>query len=258
MTSWDLDGRSAIVTGASRGIGRAIASELARAGVNVVITSRHQGAADEAASDLGDRVVGIQAHATDEAAAAACVQWTMERFGSVDILVNNAGTNPAYGPVLAQDHSRFSKTVDVNLWAPILWTGLVWRAWMAEHGGAVVNVASIGGLLASHDIGVYNATKAALMQLTRQLAVELAPGVRVNAVAPGVVRTKLAEALWKSAEDRIAEITLAGRLAEPDDISQVVAFLVSDSARWITGQVLVADGGQLLSAAAGARERRPD
>ena len=256
MTQRDLSGRTAIVTGASRGIGRATAAKLAGAGVNVVITSRQQQAADEAAADLGDRVFGFQAHATDEEAATACVQSTMEQFGSVDVLVNNAGTNPAHGPVLQQDRSRFTKTVDVNLWAPILWTRLVWKAWMAEHGGAIVNVASLGGILASHDIGVYNATKAALMQLTRQLAVELAPRVRVNAVAPGVVRTKLAEALWKSAEDRIAEITLAGRLGEPDDISEVVAFLVSDPARWITGQVIVADGGQLLGTAAGAREPR--
>ena len=146
MTSLDLTGRTAIITGASRGIGLAIAQQLAAAGANVVLTARKQEAADEAAAQVGEQALGVGAHAVDEDAARRCVDLTLERFGSVDILINNAGTNPAYGPLIDQDHARFTKIFDVNLWAPLLWTSLVVKAWMGEHGGAIVNTASIGGM----------------------------------------------------------------------------------------------------------------
>lgn len=192
MTSLDLTGRTAIITGASRGIGLAIAQQLAAAGAHVVLTARRQEAADEAAAQVGDRALGVGAHAVDEDAARRCVDLTLERFGSVDILINNAGTNPAYGPLLEQDHARFAKIFDVNLWAPLMWTSLVVTAWMGEHGGAVVNTASIGGMHQSPAMGMYNATKAALIHVTKQLALELSPRIRVNAICPGVVRTRLA------------------------------------------------------------------
>lgn len=188
MTSLDLTGRTAIITGASRGIGLAIAQQLAAAGAHVVLTARRQEAADEAAAQVGDRALGVGAHAVDEDAARRCVDLTLERFGSVDILINNAGTNPAYGPLLEQDHARFAKIFDVNLWAPLMWTSLVVTAWMGEHGGAVVNTASIGGMHQSPAMGMYNATKAALIHVTKQLALELSPRIRVNAICPGVVR----------------------------------------------------------------------
>jgi NAD(P)-dependent dehydrogenase (short-subunit alcohol dehydrogenase family) len=243
----DLTGRTAVVTGASRGIGLAIAGALVAGGANVVLTSRSQEAADAAASSLGcDRAVGYGAHATDEEAARACVDFAMGSFGSVDILVNNAGTNPAFGPVVDQDHGRFAKTMDVNLWAPILWTGLVWRAWMQEHGGTVINTASVGGLVVGPNLGIYHASKAALIHLTKQLALELAPKVRVNAVAPGVVRTRMAEALWKDHEAEVCAVTPLGRIGEPSDVASAVAFLASDGASWITGETLVMDGGQIL------------
>jgi NAD(P)-dependent dehydrogenase (short-subunit alcohol dehydrogenase family) len=246
----EFSGRTAIVTGASRGIGLAIAAVLANSGANVVLTSRKRESAEAAAGTLNsERVAGYTAHAADELAAAACVEFALERFGSVDILVNNAGTNPAFGPVVDQDHARFAKTIDTNVWAPILWTQLAWRAWMSEHGGTVVNVASVGGLAVSPNLGVYHVSKAALIHLTRQLALELAPKVRVNAVAPGIVRTKLSEALWKDDEDRVADITPLGRIGEPDDVAEAVAFLASDRASWITGEALVIDGGQLLNVA---------
>jgi NAD(P)-dependent dehydrogenase (short-subunit alcohol dehydrogenase family) len=253
----DLRGRTAIVTGASRGIGLAIAEALLEGGANVVLTSRHHEAADTAASSLGsDRAVGFAAHATDEEAAAACVAFAIDTFGSLDILVNNAGTNPAFGPVVDQDKGRFMKTLDVNLWAPALWTGLAWRAWMAEHGGTVINTASVGGLVVGPNLGVYHASKAALIHLTKQLALELAPKVRVNAVAPGVVRTRLAEALWKEHEAAVSAVTPLGRIGEPADVASAVAFLASDGASWITGETLVMDGGQMLasSMADGAKE----
>jgi NAD(P)-dependent dehydrogenase (short-subunit alcohol dehydrogenase family) len=248
VSAGDLRGRTAIVTGASRGIGLAIAEALVERGANVVLTSRHQEAADTAASSLGsDRAVGYGAHATDEEAAAACVAFAIETYGSLDILVNNAGTNPAFGPVVDVEKSRFMKTLDVNLWGPALWTSLAWKAYMAEHGGAVVNTASVGGLVVGPNLGVYHASKAALIHLTKQLALELAPRVRVNGVAPGVVRTRLAEALWKEHEDAVSAVTPLGRIGEPRDVAGAVAFLVSDDASWITGETIVMDGGQLLA-----------
>jgi NAD(P)-dependent dehydrogenase (short-subunit alcohol dehydrogenase family) len=242
-----LDGRTAIVTGASRGIGLAIAQALVDAGANVVLTARTEEAASAAAALLPEgRAVGYGAHAADADAAGACVELALHRFGSVDVLVNNAGTNPAFGPLVEQDHTRFAKTLDVNLYAPLLWTQLAWRAWMADHGGSIINMASVGGLAVSRDLGVYDVSKAALIHLTRQLALELGPAVRVNAIAPGVVRTRLSEALWKQDEDRVAGATPLGRIGEPSDVAGAVTFLASDQSSWITGTTVVVDGGQLL------------
>ncbi len=254
--STDLTGRAAVVTGASRGIGLAVAQHLAAAGANVVLTARTQEAADAAAAQVDGpgRALGIAAHVTHEDAARACVERTVAEFGRLDILVNNAGTNPAYGPLIAQDHARFAKTFDVNLWAPILWTGLAMDAWMREHGGAIVNTASIGGLGHEAGLGAYNASKAALIHVTKQLALELSPRVRVNCVCPGVVRTRLAEALWKDHEEQVNASTPLGRIGEPDDIGAAVAFLASDAAGWVTGEAMVLDGGQRLGHPAMFRE----
>jgi hypothetical protein len=253
MTATDLSGRTAIITGASRGIGLAIAQRLAADGANVVLTARKQESADAAAEQVDGSAIGVAAHAADEDAAKHCVSLALDRFGSIDILVNNAGTNPAFGPLIEQDHARFAKIFDVNLWAPLLWTSLATKAWMAEHGGAVVNTSSIGGMHQSPAMGLYNATKAALIHVTKQLALELSPRVRVNAICPGVVRTRLAEALWKDNEDVVSASTALGRIGEPADVAAAVAFLVSDQASWITGETLVIDGGQLLGNAAGFR-----
>jgi NAD(P)-dependent dehydrogenase (short-subunit alcohol dehydrogenase family) len=254
MTSLDLAGRTAIVTGASRGIGLAIAQRLAEGGANVVLTSRSQDSADSAVAEVSGNVVGVAAHAVDEDAARRCFDITLERFGSVDILVNNAGTNPAYGPLIDQDHGRFAKVFDVNLWAPLMWTSLAVSAWMGEHGGAVVNNASVGGMYLSPNMGMYNATKAALIHATKQLAIELSPKVRVNAICPGVVRTRLAEALWREHEDPVSASIALGRIGEPADVAGAVAFLVSDAASWITGEAMVIDGGQVLGDAPAFRE----
>jgi NAD(P)-dependent dehydrogenase (short-subunit alcohol dehydrogenase family) len=253
MTAPNVKGRTAIITGGSRGIGLAVAQRLAEGGANIVLTSRKQDSADAAAAQVGGNTVGVAAHAVDEDAARRCVELTLDRFGSIDILVNNAGTNPAYGPLLDQDHARFSKTFDVNLWAPLLWTSLAAKAWMREHGGAIVNTASIGGMHQAPNMGMYNATKAALIHVTKQLALELSPKVRVNAIAPGVVRTKLAEALWKDHEDLVSAGTALGRIGEPTDVAAAVAFLVSDESSWITGETLVLDGGRLLGDPEGFR-----
>jgi len=244
--SMELGGRTAIVTGASRGIGLAIATSFAQAGANVVITARSAADAQSAAAEIGERAIGVAAPATDEEAARSCIDLALNRFGSLDILVNNVGTNPAYGKLVEQDHTRFTKTFDVNVWAPVLWTGLAAKAWMLEHGGVVVNNASIGAFTVEENLGVYNGTKAALVQITRQLAFELAPAVRVNAVAPGVIRTRLSEALWQSQESALQELYPLGRLGEPSDVASLVAFLVSDASSWITGQSFVVDGGSTL------------
>jgi NAD(P)-dependent dehydrogenase (short-subunit alcohol dehydrogenase family) len=247
-----LAGRTAIVTGGSRGIGLATAAALHRAGANVVITSRSEQAAAEAAASISEDVMGVGAHATDQEAAAACVDRAVNAFGGVDILVNNAGTNPAYGAVLDQDYGRFAKTFDINLWAPILWSKLVFERSLAQHGGSIVNTASVGGMSVSPNLGIYDVSKAALIHLTRQLAVELAPSVRVNAVAPGVVRTRLASRLWSEDESLVAQLTPSGRIGEPADIAEAIVFLASDSAAWITGETLVIDGGRMVGATAGA------
>lgn len=253
MTTPDLQGRTAIITGGSRGIGLAIGQRLAEAGANVVLTSRDQDSADAAAAQVDGNALGVAAHAAQDDAAQRCIDLTLERFGSIDILVNNAGTNPAFGPLLDQDHARFAKIFDINLWGPLLWTSCAVKAWMGEHGGAVVNTASIGGLSFAPLMGMYNATKAALIHVTKQLALELSPGVRVNAICPGVVRTKMAEVLWKEHEQALSTTTPLGRIGEPVDVAGAVAFLVSDAASWITGQTLVIDGGQILGDASGFR-----
>ena len=244
--SLDLTGRTAIITGASRGIGLAIAQQLADAGANVVVTARKQESADAAAAQIGAKALGVGAHAVEEDAAKRCVDLTLDRFGRIDILVNNAGTNPAYGPLIDQDHARFAKTFDVNLWAPILWTSVAARAWMAEHGGVVVNTASIGGMGCEPNLGLYNTSKAALIHVTKQMALELSPKIRVNAVAPGVVRTKLAEALWKENELEVAASIPVNRIGAPEDIGAAIAFIVSDAASWMTGETIAIDGGQRL------------
>ncbi len=241
-----LDGKTAIVTGASRGIGLAIARRLAEAGAQVMLSSRKPAALEEAAAELagldGD-VAWYAAHAGDPDQAAACIAATLERFGSLDILVNNAATNPHFGPMLEIDRAQAMKTVEVNQLGVLGWCQAAYRAAFEQHGGAIVNIASIGGLGPEPGIGWYNVTKAAVIHLTRQLAFELAPGVRVNALAPGLVRTHFARALWEPHEAGVSAQIPLRRIGEPDDIGSAALFLVSDAASWITGAVLAVDGG---------------
>ena len=247
-----MDGKIALVTGASRGIGKAIATELAANGASVMLSSRKiddlESAADEIRSATGADVDVFAANAGEPDQAEACVAATMARFGRVDILVNNAATNPYMGPVMGIDTGRFDKTVAVNWRGPLVWSQAAWRASMQEHGGVIVNIASVGGLSAEPSIGIYNGTKAAVMHLTRTLALELAPGVRVLGIAPGLVKTDMAKALWEPNEEAMARHTPVGRLGEPSDIANVAAFLCSDAASWMTGTTVVVDGGATLRA----------
>jgi NAD(P)-dependent dehydrogenase (short-subunit alcohol dehydrogenase family) len=242
-----LDGKVALVTGASRGIGRATAAALGAAGAKVMLSSRKQADLEVAAAEIdGDTDVFV-ANAGDPDAARACVDATVARFGSVDILVNNAATNPYMGPSIDIDLSRYDKTWQVNLRGPLVWTQAAYKASMAERGGAVVNVASVGGMSVEGTIGIYNTTKAALIHLTKQLAGELGPQVRVNAVAPGLVKTDMARALWEQHGDAFAAHLPLRRLGEPEDIARAIVFLVSDAASWITGHTLVIDGGAMVA-----------
>lgn len=243
-----LAGRTALITGASRGIGKATSEALAAEGCNVVLTSRKQDALDAVAERIrtahpGVGVLAKAAHVADTGAARACVEAAVAEFGAVDVLVNNAATNPYFGPLIDLDQARAEKTMQVNQLAVLTWSQLAWKLSMAGRGGSIVNIASVGGMATEIGIGFYNATKAAVIHLTRQLAMELAPSVRVNAVAPGLVKTHFARALWESNEDKIAELMPLGRIGEPEDIAKAVTFLAGDAASWLTGQTLVVDGG---------------
>ncbi len=245
-----LDGKVALVTGASRGIGRAIAQAYADAGASVLLSSRKLPDLEAAASAIGGDVDVIAANAGDPDQAAAAVDRCIERFGGVDILVNNAATNPYMGPTMEIDLPRYDKTWEVNLRGALVWTQLAWKRSMSERpGSSVINVASVGGMTVEPSIGVYNATKAALIHLTRTLAMELSPSTRVNALAPGLVKTDMARALWEPNEARMGQVIPLGRLGEPVDIANAALFLASDLASWVTGHTLIVDGGAMLGMA---------
>jgi NAD(P)-dependent dehydrogenase (short-subunit alcohol dehydrogenase family) len=178
---------------------------------------------------------------------AEAIAATIKAFGRLDMLVNNTGINPVYGPVTGVDPGAAAKILAVNVLAPLAWTQRAVGAWMGTHGGSVVNVASIAGLHPSPGIGLYGVSKAALIRLTTELAVELAPAIRVNAVAPAVVKTKFATALYEGREEQVSAGYPLKRLGVPADVAGAVAFLLSDEASWITGQTLVIDGGVTLA-----------
>jgi 3-oxoacyl-[acyl-carrier protein] reductase len=244
-----FDSKVAIVTGASRGIGLAIAERLVADGARVCITARKADALSEAVESLGgyDNAIFSAGAADDETHQAETVAATLEAFGRIDFLVNNTGINPTYGRMIDVDLGAAEKTFRVNVISSIAWAQKVYHAWMGEHGGAIVNVASVAGLKPAPGIGVYGASKSGVIHVTEELAVELGPEIRVNAVAPAVVKTKFASALYEGREDEVAAAYPLKRLGVPDDIGSVVAFLLSEDAAWITGQTLTIDGGLMLT-----------
>ena len=247
-----IEGKVAVVTGGSRGIGLAIAAELLDLGAaGVAITSRRSGNPEEAVGHLKvegrdpGRILPTVARADDDRHAARAIREAIERFGSCDILVNNAGTNPGAGNLMEVSREAVDKTWAVNQRAPLVWTQEAWAQWMGSHGGCVVNVASVGGVRPAPYLGAYNISKAALISMTSQLAMELAPRVRVNAVAPAVIKTRLSAMLWEPDPVGSARLHPMQRLGEPLDVAQAVAFLCSENASWITGVTLPVDGGVL-------------
>ncbi|MDO0931388.1 SDR family oxidoreductase [Streptomyces sp. DG2A-72] len=248
----ELSGKAALVTGASRGIGYGVAEALVARGDRVCITGRNEDALKEAVEALGaDRVIGVAGKAHDVAHQAVAVERAMEAFGRVDFLVNNAGTNPVFGPIADLDLDVARKVFETNVISALGFAQKTWHAWQKDNGGAIVNIASVAGIAPSPFIAAYGVSKAALINLTQQLAHEFAPKVRVNAIAPAVVKTKFAKALYEGREEEAAASYPLARLGVPSDIGGAAAFLTSTESDWITGQTLVIDGGIFLNAGVG-------
>jgi NAD(P)-dependent dehydrogenase (short-subunit alcohol dehydrogenase family) len=243
-----MSNKVALITGGSKGIGAAIAESLVRAGTAVMLTARKEEPLRDKAAELSKLGTAPVKYRVGNAGRPedieACVADTISRLGALDYLVNNAATTPYHGPLIDVDLPRFDKTIDVNLRGPLLWSQQAWRAYMGRHGGAILNISSIGGQAYTSDNGPYALTKAGLDYLTRFLAVELAPVVRVNAIAPGLVQTEKAEALWNSPNVRIPPM---GRVGQPEDVAAAAMYLLSDDAAWVTGQVIDVDGGARIT-----------
>lgn len=253
MKAQRFEGQTAIVTGASRGIGLAIAHRLVAEGAKVCITARKPDPLQEALEEFPEgSAIAIAGKADDAGHRREVFDTMAERFGHVDILVNNAGINPVYGTMMELDLDAARKISDVNVLATLAWTQDLYRhegLGFAERGGAVVNISSVSGQTPSPGIGFYGISKAAIAHLTRTLGVEMGPKVRVNAVAPAVVKTQFAKALYEGKEDEVAAKYPLQRLGTPEDVAAAVAFLASPDASWITAQILNLDGG--LDAAGG-------
>ena len=246
---FDIRGKVAIVTGASRGIGLAIARRYAEAGAKVVISGRKQESLATVAAEIngqGGEVLPVAAHNGNKDALKALVERTVETYGTIDILVNNAATNPHFGPILDSEDSHWQKTIEVNLLG-VFWLIQACVPVMRLHGGGkIINVASINALRPGTFQGIYSLTKAALVSLTQTLALELAPEhIQVNAIAPGLTRTQFARSLWTNdlIMQRVQERTPLQRIAEPDEMAGIALYLAAPASNYVTGQVFVIDGG---------------
>lgn len=260
MNMFDLSGKVAVVTGSSKGIGRAIARAYAAAGASVVISSRHQEACEIVAAEINeesdeDRAIAIAASISSKDALRTLVDDARTRLGPIDILVCNAAANPYYGPMSGISDEQFRKVLESNVLANHWLSAMVSPEMKKRNSGAIIVISSIGGMIGSDTIGAYNISKAADLQLVRNLAVEFGRnGIRVNAIAPGVIRTDFASALWEGPgqESRLSAAIPLGRIGEPADIAGAAVFLASEAGAYVTGQTIIIDGGATISHAYGA------
>ncbi|WP_329415719.1 SDR family oxidoreductase [Streptomyces sp. NBC_00704] len=236
-----LRGRAAVVTGATRGIGRAVARALADAGARVCVSARDPDDVRRTAAELDG--VGLAGSVGDPGHPEALTGLCLRAFGRLDVLVNNAATNQPLGPLMDADPALWREAFAVNVEAPLRLVQCAWRGWMREHGGTVVNICTEGAAHTGPGVGAYGTSKAALLHLTRQLAGELGPGVRVNSVSPGLVRTEMARFVWEPGERETSAALPLARIGEPEDVARAVLWLASDAAEWITGADLLVDGG---------------
>jgi NAD(P)-dependent dehydrogenase (short-subunit alcohol dehydrogenase family) len=241
-----IAGRTAVITGGSRGIGLACAQQLARAGARVLITGRNRESLEAARATIDGECAIVVGDAASAEHADAAVKQALEKFGRVDILINNAGGPLKIGPLLELGVENLDRTWELNLRGPYLWIRAAWQQWMREHGGVVLNIASLGGVSLQPGMGAYSASKAALLHMTRILAAELSPRVRVNAIAPGIVRTDATAGFIEASGPSTPLRLPLQRFGEPDDIAGACLFLVSERSAWITGETLVIDGGSLV------------
>ncbi len=257
MNEFSLEGKVAIITGSSRGIGRAIGLRLAQAGAQVVVSSRKlehvQPVADEIEA-AGGKALAIQAHVGRMDEVRALVERTVESFGRIDVAINNAATNPHFGPLLNADEGQLEKILDTNLKGAFRVCKAVAPHMEAQGGGKIINIASIAGLRPSPGMGAYGVSKAALIMLTQVLAMELGhAGIGVNAIAPGVIKTRFSQMLWQT--EQIADPILAhlplGRFGETEDVAGLALYLASSASDYVTGAVFVVDGGMNVASAMG-------
>jgi len=250
--SFDLTGKVALVTGASRGIGQAIAEAYAAAGARVVISSRKQDGCDEVAAKIreaGGEVLSIAAHTGDEAAVRNVIEQATAQYGGIDILVNNAATNPHFGPIMTSEESHWHKILDVNVVGYFRVAKACAESMRGRGGGKIINMASVAGLEPGALMGIYSVSKAAVIMLTKVMASELAQdNIQVNAIAPGFVKTAFSRVLWETPviHEAILKSVPARRLAVPEELAGAALYLASSASSYTSGAVLVIDGGQLV------------
>ncbi len=247
-----LDGKTAIITGSSKGIGKSIAKGLAEFGANVVISSRKQEAVDQVAEEfqnLGLSAIGISCHVGDKKQQEQLLQKTIDKFGTVDILINNAATNPVFAPIQQMDEDVFDKIMNINVKAPFLLSNMVQPIMKKNGGGSIINISSVEGMKPSFGLGLYSVSKAALTMLTKNMAKEWGvDNVRVNAICPGLIQTKFSSAIWQNEAilKQIEQHLPQKRMAQPNEMAGLAIFLASDASSYCTGSVFTADGGHML------------